>query len=72
MGPMDLSDVGYDAFLVNGEINSAREDISHGQRVRIRIINAAASSYFYFNIGRMRPFKVISKGRAVGATDGGQ
>ena len=45
MGPMDLSDVGYDAFLANGkqvEILKA----SKGDTVKLRIINAAASSYF--------------------------
>ena len=45
MGPMDLSDVGYDAFLSNGKIK-AKLNANKGENVRIRLINAAASSYF--------------------------
>lgn len=47
MGPMDLSDVGYDAFLTNGEPVNRLSGIKGGQKVRLRMINAAASSYFY-------------------------
>ncbi len=61
MGPMDLSDVGYDAFLINGKISQDLSQIQPGDRVRFRIINAAASSYFYVNIGDLRDFHVISK-----------
>ena len=45
MGPMDISDVGYDAFLINGK-PASEHHIMPGQKVRLRIINAAASSYF--------------------------
>jgi len=45
MGPMDLSDVGYDAFLSNGQEKIVLE-AKPGETVRIRLINAAASSYF--------------------------
>lgn len=44
--PMDVSDVAYDAFLVNGK----REIVlpaKPGAVVRLRVINAAASTYFY-------------------------
>lgn len=61
MGPMDLSDVAYDAFLINGKITQTLEDIKPGDKLRIRVINAGASSYFYFNIGNLRHFDVISK-----------
>ena len=47
MGPMDLSDVGYDAFLINGKQSLHNTDIKPGERVRLRIINASASSYFH-------------------------
>ena len=47
MGPMDLSDVGYDAFLINGKQSLHNTDIKPGDRIRLRIINASASSYFY-------------------------
>lgn len=46
MGPMDLSDVGYDAYLINGGEHIYLEGIPEGTPVRLRVINAAASSYF--------------------------
>lgn len=48
MGPMHISDVGYDAFLANGEREHRIPDIEAGDKVRLRVINAAASSYFHF------------------------
>ena len=47
MGPMDLSDVGYDAFLINGRQSLQNTEIKQGETVRLRIINASASSYFH-------------------------
>ena len=47
MGPMDVSDVGYDAFLLNGKQESTLEGLQGGETVRLRIINASASSYQY-------------------------
>ena len=46
--PMDVSDVAYDAFLVNGK---PRQHIAAkpGETIRLRVINAAASTYFYLN-----------------------
>lgn len=61
MGPMDLSDVCYDAFLINGKEKFNHTDIKQGDTVKLRIINAAASTYFYVNIGNNRKFKVIAK-----------
>ena len=61
MGPMDFSDVGYDAYLINGKIRSMLKNVRHGEKVRFRIINASASTYFFFNIGNNRNFKVITK-----------
>ncbi len=46
MGPMDVSDVGYDLFLANGKPEQTLAAAA-GERVRLRLINAAASSYFY-------------------------
>jgi len=47
MGSMDISDVGYDAFLINGEKQAFDKSIKAGSKVRLRIINGSASSYFY-------------------------
>jgi len=46
MGPMDVSDVGYDAFLINGMARQRNHEIKNGKRLRLRLINASASSYF--------------------------
>lgn len=59
MGGMDFSDVGYDAFLFNGKKDSQLATLRPGEKVRIRIINAGASSYFYVSLGQS-PMKVIS------------
>ncbi|MBY0517969.1 MAG: multicopper oxidase domain-containing protein [Bacteriovoracaceae bacterium] len=59
MGGMDYSDVGYDAFLINGKVEQQLPDFKPNEKVRIRIINAAASSYFYVSLGDI-PMNVIS------------
>ncbi|WP_411847215.1 multicopper oxidase domain-containing protein [Roseibacillus persicicus] len=46
MPPMDLSDVYYDAFLINGQASS-RLPARPGETIRLRLINAGASTYFY-------------------------
>jgi FtsP/CotA-like multicopper oxidase with cupredoxin domain len=48
MAPMDISDVAYDAFLVNGQ-RQIELGGKPGQKIRLRVINAAASSYFYLS-----------------------
>ena len=51
----DLSDVRYDAFLINGKANAdpwllkARP----GERIRLRFINAGASTYFRLRLDRI-------------------
>lgn len=59
MGGMDLSDVGYDAFLINGKRDSQLLVAHPGEKVRLRIINAAASSYFYVSLAGL-PMTVVS------------
>ena len=48
MMPMDVSDVGYHALLINGQ-RSTQIEGKPGERVRLRLINAAAATYFYLN-----------------------
>ena len=48
MPPMDISDVYYDAFLINGKTTSSLTG-KPGEKVRLRFINAGASTYFYIN-----------------------
>ncbi|CAM9308424.1 unnamed protein product, partial [Discosporangium mesarthrocarpum] len=58
MPPMDLSDVAYDAFLVNGASESTIA-ARPGERLRLRIVNAAASTYFYLGIAG-QPFRIVA------------
>ncbi|MGJ8679005.1 multicopper oxidase domain-containing protein [Paraglaciecola sp.] len=47
MEGMDVSDVGYDAFLANGQTSlNLVPEAKEGDRVRVRLINSGASSYF--------------------------
>jgi FtsP/CotA-like multicopper oxidase with cupredoxin domain len=52
MGGMDLNDVSYDAFLANDRTLDDPEvvRVDKGQRVRLRIINAAAASNFMIEL----------------------
>lgn len=54
MMPMDVSDVGYHAFLING-LHQTRIEGLPGERVRLRLINASAATYFFphFSAGPM-------------------
>ena len=59
MAPMDISDVYYDRFLVNGKDTVRYPEIKAGQTVRLRVINASASTYFHVNYAG-GPMKLIS------------
>lgn len=58
MPPMDLADVAYDYFLSNGKpaINLAAKG---GARLRLRIINGSATTYFHLNFSG-GPMTIIS------------
>jgi len=55
MPPMDISDVGYDLFLINGK-RELTLPVKLGEEILLRIINASAGTYFYlqFADGNMR------------------
>jgi len=44
---MDVSDVYYDRFLINGTSESQLSQFKAGEKVRLRISNGGASSYFW-------------------------
>lgn len=58
MGPMDISDIGYDLFLANGKSTSYLQALP-GQKVKIRLINASASTYFNVEFAGV-PMEIIS------------
>jgi len=47
MNAMDVSDVYYNKFLVNGENQHEHRQFKAGDKVRLRIANGGASSYFW-------------------------
>ena len=47
MNAMDVSDVYYDQFLINGKNQNEQPQFKAGDKVRLRIANAGASSYFW-------------------------
>ena len=51
MPGMDISDVYYDTFLVNGKKQQHYPNLKGGGEIRVRVINAAASSYFWLVFG---------------------
>ncbi len=47
MNAMDVSDVYYDAFLINGRNQNVQPQFKAGDKVRLRIANGGASDYFW-------------------------
>ena len=47
MSAMDVSDVYYDKFLINGKSESQLSQFKAGDKVRLQISNGGASSYFW-------------------------
>lgn len=51
MPAMDVSDVYYNKFLMNGKEKNYFKDAKPGEVIRLRIINGSASSYFTLQYG---------------------
>ncbi|MEO5999125.1 MAG: multicopper oxidase domain-containing protein [Chitinophagaceae bacterium] len=47
MTAMDLTDIYYDNFLLNGKNQNEQPQLKAGDKVRLRIANAGASDYFW-------------------------
>jgi len=47
MTAMDVSDVFYDKFLINGKSQNEQPQFKAGEKVRLRIANGGASDYFW-------------------------
>jgi FtsP/CotA-like multicopper oxidase with cupredoxin domain len=56
MHAMDVSDVYYERFLVNGDTAQIASKYEPGDTVRLRVINGSSSTYFWLNYagGQMR------------------
>jgi len=58
----DIADIYYPAFLVNGQQQPEYPDFKPGEKVRLRIINGAASSQFWITFGGDTPTLVSADG----------
>ncbi len=65
MHAMDVSDVYYDQFLVNGDIAQSRPRYKQGDKIRLRVINGSSSTYFWLNYAGGKMTVVASDGAAV-------
>ncbi len=62
MNAMDVSDVYYDAFLINGKKEDAYPQFKAGDKVRLRIANGGASDYYWLTYSGGKITVVASDG----------
>jgi len=62
MESADIADIYYPAFLTNGKEKQEYSDFNVGDKVRIRIINASASSQYWLTFGGDDPLLVAADG----------
>jgi FtsP/CotA-like multicopper oxidase with cupredoxin domain len=62
---MDVSDVHYDKFLINGADGQQLSQFKAGDKVRLRIANGGASSYFWVNYAGGKFMVVANDGNDV-------
>lgn len=72
MGAMDLNDIEYDAYLANDRTLDDPEvvTVEKGGRVRLRIINGAASTAFHLTTGKLFAKLVAVDGHPIVAMTG--
>jgi FtsP/CotA-like multicopper oxidase with cupredoxin domain len=65
MLPMDVSDIAYNCFLINGKITQNHPQHKNGEKVRIRLINGGSSSYFWVQYASGKMTVIASDGKDV-------
>ncbi len=65
MNAMDVSDVYYDNFLINGLNQNEQPNYKAGDKVRLRIANGGASSYFWLKYAGGKMTVVATDGNDV-------
>ena len=65
MNAMDVSDVYYNAFLANGKLEDEPAGFAPGSKVRLRVINGSASTYFWLQFAGGQMSVVASDGEDV-------
>ncbi|WP_339793334.1 multicopper oxidase domain-containing protein, partial [uncultured Imperialibacter sp.] len=58
----DIADVYYSAFLTNGEKTKQYPEFKPGEKVRVRMINASASTYYWLTFGGGSPTIISADG----------
>ncbi len=58
----DISDIYYDAFLTNGEKQKEYPEFKPGEKIRVRMINASASTYYWLTFGGETPLLISADG----------
>lgn len=61
----DIADIYYPAFLVNGKEVAEYPEFQPGEKIRLRIINGAASSQFWMTFGGQAPTMVSADGKDI-------
>ncbi len=69
MNAMDVSDVFYDKFLINGKNQNEQPQFKAGDKVRLRIANGGASDYFWLTYAGSKITVVASDGNDVEPVD---
>lgn len=65
MKAMDVSDDWYQKFLVNGKPETEEQGFKAGDKVRLHVVNAGASSYFWLGYGGSKITVVGNDGNEV-------
>ena len=65
MKAMDVSDVYYEQFLLNGSASDKLQNFKAGDKVRLRVVNGAASTYFWLKFSGSKLMVVASDGNDV-------
>jgi len=58
----DIADIYYPAFLTNGKTLAEYPDFKPGEKVRLRFVNASASTYYWMDFGGGNPMVVSGDG----------
>ncbi|KUO68086.1 MAG: copper oxidase [Lutibacter sp. BRH_c52] len=61
----DIADIYYPAFLINGQLTKEYPDYEPGEKIRLRIIDGAASTSFWMTFGGEAPILVSADGKDV-------
>lgn len=65
MPPMDMSDVYYNAFLVDGQRSLSFPDVHPGEKIRLRVINGSSSTFFHVQFAGGKMEMIAADGQDV-------